>query len=186
MRNNSAAAAAESDIVLHHDQHVLDTEVVSTTATAEPDGVLHPTGVINHVCPDDYEIDDTWEQAQPIEPGVVQVHSFDSEPVINYAADKDFVRFDLERQQTITFTVTRVTDTLTLLELYDEYGTALEITGTTQLVWKAITPGHYYLSVSPLVTDTYGCANAVGYNLLAEMSTVRVIYLPIITRNFTP
>jgi hypothetical protein len=144
--------------------------------------VLYPTGIISHTCPDAYEIDDTREQARPIETGVLQVHSFDSEPVVNYAADKDFVWFDLEARQTVTFAITALTDTLTLLELYDGYGSVLNITGTTQLTWTATAAGHYYLSISPLTTDTFGCSYEVGYNLLAEMSPVRVIYLPLIVR----
>lgn len=156
------------------------------TAMKMSDAVLYPTGIISHTCPDIYEVDDTREQARPIEAGVVQVHSFDSEPVYNYAADKDFVWFDLRAQQTITFTIARFTDTLTLLELYDAYGFGLNVTGTTQLTWTAATAGHYYLSISPLITDTFGCSHEVGYNLLTEMSPVRVLYLPFTVRHFTP
>jgi hypothetical protein len=142
-----------------------------------------PTGVINHTCPDVYEPDDTWQQAQAIEPGTVQVHSFDSDPTY-YAADKDFAWFDIKDQQTITFTTTPMTNTLTLLELYDEHGTALDDTGAGQLVWTAPAAGNYYLSASPRTT-TFGCADAVGYNLLAEKEPIRVIYLPIVMRNLT-
>jgi len=55
---------------------------------------VHPMGVINHTCPDDYETDDTLEQAHAIEADKVQVHSFDSDTG-HYAADKDSVWFDV-------------------------------------------------------------------------------------------
>jgi hypothetical protein len=140
------------------------------------------TGVINHDCPDTYETDDTWQQAKPIT-GVVQVHSFDSDPQL-YAADKDFVGFDVSAGRTITFTIVAITNTQTLLELWDEHGAALNVTGTIQLVWTPATAGRYYLSVSPLTT-TWGCAYEVGYNLLlTEMAPARGIYLPIIMRNY--
>jgi hypothetical protein len=146
---------------------------------------LYPTGVISHTCPDDYETDDTWQQAEFIEPDDVQLHSFDSDTQ-RYAADKDFVWFDVSAGRTITFTVAPINNTPALLELYDEHGAALNVTGTTQLVWIPAITGHYYLSVSPLTT-TFGCADAVGYNLLLtevpEMAPTRAIYLPIIMRN---
>jgi hypothetical protein len=157
----------------------------SATSVTRSDAVLYPTGIISHTCPDAYEIDDTREQARPIEVGVAQVHSFDSEPVVNYAADKDFVWFDLDAQEAITFSITSFTNTLTLLELYDGYGSVLNVTGTTQLAWTAAAAGHYYLSISPLVTGTFGCSYEVGYELLAEMSPIRVIYLPLVVRDAT-
>jgi len=139
------------------------------------------TGVITHTCPDTYETDDKWWQAKPIT-SVVQVHSFDSD-TDSYAADKDFVGFDVSAGKTITFTIAAITNTQTLLELWDEHGAALNVTGTTQLVWTPDTAGHYYLSVSPLIT-TWGCAYEVGYNLLLVEMALRRIYLPIIMRDY--
>ena len=150
------------------------------TATAGPEAILSPTGIITHTCPDAYEIDDTRQEAHPIEPGSGQVHSFDSNPA-THAADKDFVWFDIEGGHTITFTVAPLTNTLTLLELYDNRGTGLDVTGTTQLVWTATAAGRYYLSVSPLET-TFGCADTAGYYLVAETPQTRVIYLPLVMR----
>jgi hypothetical protein len=143
-------------------------------------GVLHPTGVILHTCPDAYETDDTWQQAHSIENGVVQIHSFDSDPV-QYAADKDFVWFDAAAAKTITFTVTPVTSTKTLLELYDELGSALNVTGTTQLAWTPAAAGRYYLSASPLTT-TFGCTHTVGYGLLIEQPVIYNIFLPLVVK----
>jgi hypothetical protein len=54
------------------------------------------------------------------------------------------------------------------------------------LVWTPATAGRYYLSVSPLTT-TFGCADAVGYNLLLTgmpaPAPESAIYMPLIMRN---
>jgi hypothetical protein len=144
---------------------------------------IRPAGVIQHSCPDVYEADDTWQQAMAIEAGVPQVHSFDSDPA-HYAADKDFVWFELFGGQTITFTVTPVAGTPTLLELYDARGTALNVSSTTsQLVWVAPRSGRYHLGVSPRTTS-FGCSDQVGYNLYTEVATVWVIHVPLIRREY--
>jgi uncharacterized repeat protein (TIGR01451 family) len=140
-------------------------------------------GVINHVCPDDYDhdgTDDRWELARPIEPGIPQVHSFDSDPVY-YAPDKDYVSIDLKRRQFITFTVGPVTNTHALLELWGEAGASLNVTGTDELVWQADAAGHYYLSASPL-TGAFGCSDEAGYVLLAERSYIGTFYLQVVMR----
>jgi hypothetical protein len=155
-------------------------------------GVMHdnraamcPTGVIEHDCPDDYEPDDTWSQvegAPTIKPGDVQIHSFDSDPT-HCAADKDLVGFDIADAQTAIFTVAPVTNTQTLMELYDERGAALFVTGTTRLVRTFISGGRYYLSVSPQVgVTTFGCAETVGYNLHLEMKDGSIVFVPVIMR----
>jgi len=152
----------------------------STTNACE--AALHPTGLIMHTCPDAYETDDTWQQAHAIEVGDVQVHSFDSDPE-HYAADKDFVQFDTLTREFIVFVVTPVTNTQTLMELYDEHGAALVVTGTTQLVWTPTTSGRYYLSVSPQDgAASFGCADTVGYNLSMETLETNSLYLPLVTR----
>ncbi len=142
--------------------------------------LANPDGVIYHLCPDTYEVDDTWEQAKAIVPGELQLHSFDSNPLI-YSADKDVVGFDVNANDVVTFTVVTVTNTQTLLELFDANGNALDITGTTQIIWRVPETGHYYLSVTPLV-ETFGCSDVVGYQLRMDKSVLPRIYLPIITR----
>jgi uncharacterized repeat protein (TIGR01451 family) len=148
-------------------------------------------GVIYHSCPDASEPDDTWQMAitRPvtITAGVVQVHSFDSDPG-NYAADKDFVGFDVSANKTITFSVGPVTNTQTLLELYDEVGNPLSVTGTTQLIWKPESSGHYLLSVSPQVgVLTYAdCVSSeAGYHLLLSQEIgPGPLVLPIILKDY--
>jgi hypothetical protein len=150
-----------------------------------PEEVLSPTGEIYHFCPDTFETDDTWQQARPIVPGVLQVHSFDSDPAL-YAADKDFVYMDVRAGRTITFTVQVVTNTLTLLEMYDQEGKALpEVTGGDELVWTPTVPGLYYLGVGPQpVTSRFGCTDQVGYQLRMELEPMAYLYLPVVMRSY--
>jgi uncharacterized repeat protein (TIGR01451 family) len=150
----------------------------------EPEEILSPTGEIYHVCPDTYETDDTWQQAKPIVSGVVQVHSFDSDPGL-YAADKDFVYLNIQAGRTVTFTVPVVTNALTLLEMYDQEGKALPgVTGDDELIWTPTVAGHYYLGVSPQL-DTFGCTSEAGYELLMEMKPMTYTYLPMVVRSYS-
>ena len=142
--------------------------------------LANPDGVIYHMCPDTYEVDDTWEQGRAIIPGELQLHSFDSNPLI-YSADKDVLGFDVSAYDVVTFTVVTVTNTQTLLELFDKNGNALDITGTTQIVWRVLEAGHYYLNVSPVI-QTFGCSDVVGYQLRMDRYAPPRIYLPIIIK----
>jgi hypothetical protein len=155
-------------------------EPVAQPPSAEPREGLAPLGIINHTCPDAYEVDDTWEQAMPIELDLAQVHSFDSNPAL-YAADKDFVWLELEEGETVTVSVMAMTNTQTLLELYDGEGNALGMSGSDELAWTAWETGRYYVSVSPLM-DTYGCTGDVGYRIVAQVPPVWHFYLPIVYR----
>jgi uncharacterized repeat protein (TIGR01451 family) len=146
---------------------------------------IQPAGVIEHSCPDAYESDDIWQEAKAIKAGVAQVHSFDSDPA-HYATDKDFVWFELWSGQAVTFTVTPVAGTLTLVELYDAQGTALNVSSAApQLAWAAPTTGRYHLSVSPR-TSSFGCSDQVGYNLSMEVEPNWVIHIPLLMRDFGP
>jgi hypothetical protein len=140
---------------------------------------MRAAGTITHTCPDLYERDDTWQEATAIEDGVAQVHSFDSDPT-NYAADKDFVWFELSAGQSVTFTVTKVTGTVTLLELYETGGDALGITGTQHLTWTASGSERTYLSVSPQ-NRAFGCTDVAGYKLQANVEPREELYLPLIS-----
>jgi hypothetical protein len=105
--------------------------VRSTNQAVAPDALsaaMAPMSVISHTCRDNHEIDDTWQQANPIESGVVQTRTFDSDPV-NYAADKDFVYFNLSEGQIITVTVTPTDGLETMMMLHDGLGSALDVTG---------------------------------------------------------
>jgi len=140
-----------------------------------------PLGVMSHAYPDAYEVDDTWMQAKPIFPAVGQVHSFDSNPVL-FLADKDWVFVDLRFMDVITFTTQPITNTQTLLELYDENGYALNVTGINQLTWDVVEGGRYYLSVSPdplsPLSMNFGPSIDVGYVLNMYIKPVRLIFLP--------
>jgi len=144
---------------------------------------LHvPTGIINHTCPDAYEVDDTWQQAHTIEAGLVQRHSFDSDPR-GFAADKDFVQFELYAEQSVTFTISSIVNTQPFLELYDKNGARLAQTDQTQLKWTPAADGRYYLGVSPSTT-TFGCADDVGYSLMMDVEPMYKLFLPVVGKNF--
>jgi hypothetical protein len=101
-----------------------------------------------------------------------------------YAADKDFIWFDVPGARIVIFTVAPVTNTQTLLELYDEDGMALGVTGTIRLVGAFTSGGRYYLSVAPQGGVTsFGCADVVGYNLSMEMTEAEIIYVPLVMRD---
>jgi uncharacterized repeat protein (TIGR01451 family) len=169
----------ESQISLHYFLPMINKNSQNKSEAIKDLPLASPDGVIYHLCPDTFEVDDTWEQARAIIPGELQLHSFDSNPLI-YSADKDVVGFDVNANDVVTFTVA-VTNTQTLLELFDANGNSLDITGTTQIVWEVPAAGHYYLSVSPMV-QTFGCSDVVGYQLRMDKSVLPRIYLPIITR----
>ncbi len=142
-------------------------------------GVLEPMGVISHTCPDAYETDDVWWQATLITDVVTQVHSFDSDPT-QYVPDKDFVQVDLRAGESITFAVTAMTNTRTLMTLYDTNGAAIVgVTSTTVLTWRAPQAGQYYVGITPLTT-TFGCTNTVRYHLSGEVLRLKELYLPLI------
>ena len=148
---------------------------------------LSPMGVITHTCPDAYEVDDTWEQAKPIQPGVAQDHSFDSDPQY-YAADKDFVWFEVSpvhvlTARPITFSA-QITGPQVRMELYDSKGDYLNVAGSDRLSWTPTASGRYYLGIQPEDgTIAFGCVNVTGYRLLLEMDVVRYLYLPLVSRN---
>ncbi len=160
------------------------TTASASSSTRAIENAVSPAGVIDHRCKDAYELDDTWQQAKSIEPGIAQVHSFDSDSTY-YAADKDFVWFEIQPNRTITFTATPVDGTATLLELYDASGVALGQTSSTRLVWETLTAGRYFLGVSP-GTNAFGCAPDAGYSLLAEIEPQWTVYLPVALHSFAP
>ncbi|MGD8854940.1 MAG: SdrD B-like domain-containing protein, partial [Chloroflexota bacterium] len=140
-----------------------------------------PLGIITHTCPDAYEVDDTWEMAPIVQDDEVQVHSFDSDPIL-WAADKDYVGFTMLPHQSITFTISAVTNTQTYMEAFDYQGRSLGLTGTDQLALLDMEIGRYYISVSPLNASGYGCAGEVGYEITVDKSPRWALNLPIIVK----
>jgi hypothetical protein len=145
-----------------------------------PSLVAGPNGFINHVCMDTYEVDDTWEQSNPILPAVSQLHSFDSNPVL-YSVDKDWTWFDALRGDTFVFDVVTSFGAEALLELWDSQGNSLNISAAGHLEWVAPQNGKYYLSVSPQSDQApYGCTDVAGYNLTLSLTPLNRLYLPVI------
>jgi len=141
---------------------------------------LRPEGVIQHICPDTYEVDDQWENAAAILDGASQLHSFDSNPAV-YTPDKDIVYIDIFIGDTVTFTVSALVNTAPMMELFDGLGASLNITGTTQLAWTATDSGRYYLSISP-TTDSYGCTDVNSYQLELQSYLLKRVFAPLIMR----
>lgn len=157
--------------------------VMRNHSVVESGNVSAPQGVINHICPDSYELDDTWQQADTIEAEIMQMRTFDSDPQ-RYAADKDIIWFDASAGDIMTLTVTPMADIQVSMALHDENRAALNVTGTTLLVWTVPADGHYYLVLQPGDgTTAYGCANVAGYQLYLEMVRMRKIFLPVVMRN---
>jgi hypothetical protein len=97
-----------------------------------------------------------------------------------FAADKDLLSIEAFPGDVITFT-TQLTNTEVLLELFDENGSALGMTGTNQLSWEAPKTGIFYMSLSPL-TENFGCSNIVGYIINLERKDMQRLFLPIILK----
>jgi len=155
----------------------------TSTMVQNPSDLFGPMGVIQHICPDTSEEDDTWEQAKEAVLGVVQPHSFDSNPAV-YIADKDYIWFDLSADQTVTVTIPAMLNTATFLELYSSNGDSLGITGTDELVFTSDTPNRYLVSISPDPDSpmrlNFGCEDVVGYDLLVVKSPLYGLFLPLV------
>jgi hypothetical protein len=85
----------------------------------------------------------------------------------------------------VHFDVTQAVNTQTLLELVDENGELINVTGTTQLQWTAESSGRYYLGVSPMNSMEFGCTDTVSYDLTVTIEvpdTTPTIYLPFIVK----
>jgi len=143
------------------------------------EGPAGPTGVIDHCGPDAYEVDDTWEQAQPITPGAPQRHTFDSDPDL-FAVDKDFVVLESGPGGAIEASSSS-TAVSVLLEVYDARGQALNRSGVDQLSWPDAPMGRYYLGVTPL-TPAYSCDGSVSYELTVNYAPLFRVLLPVTTK----
>ena len=84
--------------------------------------------------------------------------------------------------QEITFSVTSDTGTSALLEVYDQYGRALNISGVDSLFIEDLPSGNYYLSASPTSLE-FGCSETTGYSLEADIKPGYQLFLPTILRN---
>jgi hypothetical protein len=143
-----------------------------------------PTGLINHICPDDFEVDDTWEQARQLTLGPViapQLHSFDSNTAL-YAADKDHIKFAAAQFEKVSITLAPVENTQVKIELYDAERNLLK-EGTTTLAYTFLKDGEYYLIISPTSANTaFGCTDVAGYTLNITYIPATFLYLPLISR----
>jgi len=72
----------------------------ATGAAPIPPGPGAVEAVINHACPDAYEVDDTSTSAQVITAGVIQQHNFDGN-LNTGVGDKDWVKFQVNAPRPI-------------------------------------------------------------------------------------
>ena len=189
VKNRAGLIASETDYALWLEQSVPPVETVHKVnlplmlnlagGHTHQSSFLAPQGVINHFCPDSFEVDDSWYLASQAEIGQLQLHSFDSNPAL-YAADKDFMWVDLFPNQVVTFTVNAVQGTPVMMELYGGKGQYLGESLDSQWVWKAPAAGRYFLGLSPHDSMDFGCADTVGYELLVTTTAQRFSFIPII------
>jgi len=112
-------------------------------------------------CLDEYEPDDTWQQARLIEVNqVIQSHNFHT------TDDRDYVRFVAEADSVYTIrTLNLSAGNDTVLTLYDTDGTTqLEYDDddpynppASKIVWLCPTTGTYFVKVAPFGTQIGGC-----------------------------
>jgi hypothetical protein len=112
-------------------------------------------------CLDEYEPDDTWQQARLIEVNqVIQSHNFHT------TDDRDYVRFVAEADSVYTIrTLNLSAGNDTTLTLYDADGsTQLEYNDddpynppASKIIWLCPTTGTYFVKVAPFGTQIGGC-----------------------------
>ncbi len=159
-----------------------------------------PSGVIVHVCPDSYDspsplYDDTWQAAKVIQPNSPQLHNFDGNTNLGIP-DKDWVKFQVVRTGVYTLTTSNLGQFAdTVIELYDannQFVTSNDDYTTThasQIVWTApmTASDWYYLEVYNNPTSPANptdCATVISYTLSLQSKEPRLLFLPILAKNF--
>ncbi len=160
-------------------------------------------GVVNHACPDAYEVDDLFANAQTLAVGAPQQHNFDGNTNTGIA-DKDWVRFQVTRLSVYTLTTSNLSaQTDTFIKLYDAGGNPVYSNGVpvenddsgaadfgSQIVWTApdTSSGWYYLLTqnSPKSSAAYAnCAGTVvSYTLSLQSKVPFFLNLPIVANNY--
>ena len=177
--------------------------ISATVALARPQPPAQPDGVIEHACPDSYEVDDLWTAAKNLSVGAPQAHSFDGNTNIGIP-DKDWIKFPVVRTGVYTLTTYDLSAQAdTFIKLYDASGNPVYSNGSpvenddsgaadfgSQIVWTApvAASGDYYLRVenNPRGPTAYAnCAGSVvSYTLSLQSKEPFFIYLPLIVQNF--
>ena len=147
------------------------TSTPTSTATPTPTSTITPTP-----CPDQYEPDDTWQQAKPIEVnGAPQLHSFHT------TDDRDYVEFDAKADYFYTIrTLNLSVGNDTVLTLYGTDGTTVldendddpddPPSRASRIVWLCTTTGTYFVEAAPFGTQIGGCD--VTYELEVASASV--------------
>jgi len=132
------------------------TPTETATPTVTPTSTPTPTP-----CPDEYEPDDTWQQASPIEVnGTPQSHNF------HIPGDQDYVKFGAEAGKVYTIRTLNLSQgNDTILILYDTNGTTqLEYNDddpdnapASKIVWTCSAAGTYFVKAAHFSAQIGGC-----------------------------
>jgi len=144
-------------------------------------------------CLDEYEPDDTWQQASLIEVNqVIQSHNFHT------TDDRDYIRFVAEADNVYTIrTLNLSAGNDTVLTLYDTDGTTqLEYDDddpynppASKIVWLCSTTGTYFVKAAPFGTQIGGCEKTYDLKItsaLVPTSTPTVTNTPPLTPTAAP
>lgn len=165
-----------------------------------PNDVDSPSGVINHACPDSYEVlsDDLMDTTSVmLTANSPQAHSFDGNTNTGIS-DKDWVKFPVVRTAVYTITTYNLSPLAdTELYLVDADGVTVahnDDSGAadhgSQIVWQAPSDaaGNYYLMArnNSQSSSAYAdCASTVvSYTLSLQSKIPSFLFLPIVLNNF--
>ncbi len=158
--------------------------------------VFEPTGVINHACPDSFEVDDFMVSAVTLT-STAQVHNFDGNTNTGIG-DKDWSRFQVQPNTTYTLTTYNLSAQAdTVLDLYDASNNLIASNDDSgaadhgsRIIWQApsTAKGWYYLLATnnPRTATAYAnCAGTVvSYTLSLQVQSPRLTFLPLVLSNY--
>ena len=154
-----------------------DTATPTPTPTSTPTITPTPTDTPTPTpCVDEYEPDDTWQQAEWIEVnGAAQAHNF------YVTDDQDYVKFVAEVDNTYMIrTLNLGAGNDTILTLYDTNGiTQLQENDddpdnppASKIVWLCPTSGTYFAKAAPFGTDIGGCDMTYDLEVLGGIGDI--------------
>lgn len=171
--------------------------ISATVALARPQPPGQPDGVIEHACPDSYEVDDLWTAAKNLSVGAPQAHSFDGNTNTGIP-DKDWVKFQVVRTGVYTLTTYDLVDSVadTVIELQDANGSTVASNDDysapdhgSRIIWTApmTASGWYFLKVYNNPTSSAAptnCSTVISYTLSLQSKEPVFLFLPLIAKNF--
>jgi len=148
---NASMAAGETDVRFRFYYHKANYEYYI---------LIDNVYVTNKIPLDQYEVDNTWEQATPLAFSVSQEHT------ICPAADQDWFKFTLDQESWIRLETSVDEDTYTFMQLYQYNSDLNELTeldsdddsgdGFSSLIGMTLPGGTYYVSINEYNEDKIG------------------------------